>query len=97
MKLILSFPVDIEACSGQLKGYDESVVDRICLRKIKPTSFCFDDNLSFSSNILYYYFYLRGRVYMLSKIVWNYDQHLVSQSTAIWPIHSDLLPGFAVP
>ena len=51
MKLIASFPNDIEVSSAQLKRLDESVVDPKCLLKVSVTSFCFDKNSSFSSNI----------------------------------------------
>ena len=51
MELIVSFPDDIEVSSGQLKTFNESVIDPKCLLKIEATSFCFDNNLSFSSNI----------------------------------------------
>ena len=47
----MSFPDDIEVSSGQLKRFNKSVIDPKCLLKVDATSFCFDDNLSFSSNI----------------------------------------------
>ena len=78
MELILSFPDDIEVFSGQLKRFKESVIDPKCLLKIAATSFCFDNNLSFQATLyflVYNYFYLRSTVYMLSKVVWNYNQH----------------------
>ena len=60
MELILSFPDDTEVFSGQLKRFKESVIDPKCLLKIAATSICFDDNLSFSSNIVFscIYFFL---------------------------------------
>ena len=51
LELIVSFPDDIEVSSGQLKRFNKSVIDPKCLLKVDATSFCFDDNLSFSSNI----------------------------------------------
>ena len=47
----MSFPDDIEVSSGQLKRFNKSVIDPKCLLKVDATSFCFDDNLSFSSNM----------------------------------------------
>ena len=47
----MSFPDDIEVSLGQLKRFNKSVIDPKCLLKVDATSFCFDDNLSFSSNI----------------------------------------------
>ena len=78
MKLILSFPHDIEVSSGQLKRYKEPVIDPKSLLKIAATSFCFDNNLSFQAALyflVYNYFYFRSTVYMLSKMVWSYNQH----------------------
>ena len=93
IKLIASIPDDNEVSSGQLKRFKEPVIDPKCLLKIAATSFCFDNNLSFQA-ILYFLvyncFYLRFTVYMLSKMVWNYNQHYVSQSTEIWLIYSNL-------
>ena len=51
MELIVSFPNDIEVFSGQLKRFKESIVDPKCSLKIAAAYFCFDNNLSFSSNI----------------------------------------------
>ena len=51
MELIASFPDDIEVSLGQLKRFNKSVIDPKCLLKAEATSFCFDNNLSFSSNI----------------------------------------------
>ena len=74
-ELILSFPDYTEVPSGQLKRFDVPVVDPKCLLKIEATSFCFDQNLSFSKATLYflvyYYFCFRSTVYMLSKMVLN--------------------------
>ena len=89
VELIVSFPDEIEVSSGHLKGFNESLIDPKCLLKAGGTSYCFDNNLSFSSNIIYFFI-------LISKIVWNYNQHLDSQSTAIWLVYSDLLPGFVV-
>ena len=78
MKLIVSFPHYIEVSLGQLKKYKEPVIDPKSLLKIEATSFCFDNNLSFQATLyflVYNYFYLRSTVYMLSKMVWNYNQH----------------------
>ena len=96
MDLIMSFPDDILVSSDQLKRFDESVVDPKCLLRIYATSFCFGKNLSSSSNIIFsciLHFYLRSTVCMLCKMVWNYHQHDVCQSTAIWLVYSDLPPG----
>ena len=78
MDLIVSFLNDIEVSSGQLKKFKESLIDPKCLLKITATSFCFDSNLSFQATLhflVYNYFYLRNTVCMLSKMVWNYNQH----------------------
>ena len=53
MELIVSFPDDIAVSSGQLKRFNESVIDPKCLLKVKATSFCFNNNLSFSNNIIF--------------------------------------------
>ena len=53
MELVVSFPDDIEVSSGQLKWFNESVIDSKCLLKVEATSFCFDNNLSFSRNIIF--------------------------------------------
>ena len=45
---------DIQVSSGQLNGFKESVTDLKCLLKVEVTSFCFDNNLTFSSNIIFY-------------------------------------------
>ena len=99
MELTVSFPDDIEVSSSQLKRFNESVVDPECLLKIAATSFCLITFYPFQATLyfpVHYYFYLRSTVYMLSKMVWNYNQHYVSQSTAIWLIYSDLLTVFIV-
>ena len=78
MKLIVSFPHDTEVFSGQLKRCTEHVIDPKYLLKITATSFCFDNNLSFQGTLyflVYNYFYLRSTVNMVSKMVWNYNQH----------------------
>ena len=51
MKLLVSFPDDSEVSLGQLKRFNKSVIDAKCLLKVEATSFCFNKNLSFSSNI----------------------------------------------
>ena len=53
MALIVSFPNDIEVSLCQLKRFVESVIDPKYLLKIEVISFCFDKNLSFSSNIIF--------------------------------------------
>ena len=78
MELIVSFPDDIEVSSSQLKRFNESVIDPKCLLKIAATSFCLITFYPFQATLyflVYYYFYLRSTVYMLSKMVWNYNQH----------------------
>ena len=45
---------DIEVPSGQLKRFNQSLIDPKCLLKIAATSFCFDNNLSFRSNVIFY-------------------------------------------
>ena len=47
------FNNDVEVSSGQLKRFNQSVIDPKCLLKIPATSFCFYNNLSFSSNIIF--------------------------------------------
>ena len=47
------FNNDVEVSSGQLKRFNQSVIDPKCLLKIAATSFCFYNNLSFSSNIIF--------------------------------------------
>ena len=47
----MSFPDDNEVSSGQIKRFIKSVIDPRCLLKVEATSFCFDDNLAFRSNI----------------------------------------------
>ena len=100
MELIVSFPDNIEVSSGKQKRFkDECVTDPKCLLKVETTSFYFDNNLSFSINIIFFvycYFYFISTVYMLSKMVWNYNKHLVSHSTAIWLVYLDFPPGFVV-
>ena len=74
MELILSFPDDTEVSSDQLKRFDESVVDPKCLLKIQGTSIFFIKIYPFKATLsflVYYYFYFRSTVYMLSKMVWN--------------------------
>ena len=95
MELIVSFPDDIEVTSGQIKRFKESVIDPKCLLKIAATSFCFDNNLSFSSNLIFSCILL----FLFEKCglhAYNYNQHCLSQITAIWLIHSDLPTGFVL-
>ena len=95
----VSFLDDIEVSSSQLKRFDESVIDPECLLKIAATSFCLITFHLFQATLyflVYYYFYLRSTIHMLSKMVWNYNQHKVSHSTEIWLIYSDLPTGFVV-
>ena len=47
----MSFPVDSEVSSGPLKRFNKFVIDPGCLLEVEATYFCFDNNLSFSSNI----------------------------------------------
>ena len=54
----MSFPDDTEISSGQLKRFSKSVIDPKCLLKVEATSFCLDNNLSFSSNIIISYILL---------------------------------------
>ena len=77
----MSFPNDILVSSDQLKRFDESVVDPKCLLKIYAKIYPIQATLYF---LVYYSFYLRSTAYMLRKMVWNYHQHDLSQSTTIW-------------
>ena len=54
MELIVSFPENIEVPLSQLKRFNGSLIDLKGLLKVEVTSFCFDNNLSFSSNILFF-------------------------------------------
>ena len=54
IELIVSFPDDIEVFSDQPERFNESVIDPKCLLKIAATSFCFDNNLLFSSNVIFF-------------------------------------------
>ena len=79
MEFTLSFPAGVDVSSCQPKRFNESVINPKCLLKVDATSFCFANNLHFSTNIIFSckssnYFYLRHKIYMLSK------EHLVSQS-----------------
>ena len=81
----MSFPGDIEVSLSQLKRFNYSANDPECLLKTEATSFCLITFYPFRVTLYflgYYYFYLRSTVYMLSKMVWNYNQ--VFQSTTIW-------------
>ena len=78
VELIVSFSDDIEVSSSQLKRFNESVIDPECLLEIAATSFCLITFYPFQATLyflVYYYFYLRSTVYMLSKIVWNCNQN----------------------
>ena len=48
----MSFADDIKVSLGQLKRFNKSVIDPKCLLKVEVTSFCFDNNLSFSSDMM---------------------------------------------
>ena len=50
----MSFLDDTEVCPGQLKRFNKSVIDSKCLLTVEATSFCFDNNLSFSSSITFF-------------------------------------------
>ena len=78
MELIVSFPDAIEVSSSQLKKFNDSVIDSECLLKTAAASFClitFYPSQATLYFLVYYYFYLRSTVYMLSQMVWNYNQH----------------------
>ena len=98
MALIVSFPDDIEVSPGQLKRFNESVIDPEYLLKIAAISVCLITFYPFQATyfLVYYYFYLRSTVYMFSKMVRNYNQCWVSQITAIGLIYSDFPTGFVV-
>ena len=53
IELILFSPDDIEVSLGQLKRFNESLIYPKYLLKVEATSFCFDNSLSFSSNIIF--------------------------------------------
>ena len=96
MALIVSFPDDIEVSWGQLKRFNESVIDPECLLKISAISFCLITFYPFQATyfLVYYYFYLISTVYMFSKMVRNYNQYWVSQITTIGLIYSYFPTGF---
>ena len=78
MELIVSFSDDIEVSLSQLMRFNESVIDLECLLKIAATSFCLITFYLFQATLyflVYYCFYLRSTVYMLSKLVWDYNQY----------------------
>ena len=77
MELIVSFPDDSEVSSSQLKRFKKSVIDPKCLLKVEATSFYFDKNSSFSSNIFSCILLFLFEKYDLhaSQMVWNYSQH----------------------
>ena len=78
---------------GQLKRFNESVIDPKCLLKVEATSFYCDSYIPFSAKmcflLCYNNFYWRSKVYMLSDVVWSCDQHLVSQSIVKWLVYLD--------
>ena len=78
MELIVAFLNDTEVSSGQLKRFNKSVTDTECLFKMAVTSLCLLTFCPFQATfyfLVYYYFNLRSTVYMLSKMVLNYNQH----------------------
>ena len=94
MELLALLPDDSEVSSGLLKRFNNSVINPKYLLKIAAiTIYPFQATLYF---LVYYYFYLKITAYMVSKMVWNYNQHKVSQSTEIWLIYSDLSTGLVV-
>ena len=70
MQLIVSFPDDTEVSSGQLKRFNESVIDPKFSLKVEATSFCFDNNLSFLSNIIFFVFH-----YILYFFLFLYEKY----------------------
>ena len=58
----------------QLKRFNESVIDPECLLKIVATSFCLAIFYTFQATLYFLVYYLRSMVYVLSKMVWNYNQ-----------------------
>ena len=66
----MSFPDDIEVSSGQRKKFNEFVVDPKCLLKVEAISVCFDNNLSFSSNIIFFVFH-----YILYFFLFLYEKY----------------------
>ena len=75
MELIVSFSDDTEVSSAQLKRFNESVIDPKFLLEVETTSFCFDNNLSISSNIIFYCIML----FLLEK----YDLHAFQNGLAL--------------
>ena len=74
IKLIVSFPDDIEVFSDQLKRFNESVIDPKCLLywKLQRHPFVLITIYPFQATLyflVYYYFYLRSAVYMLIIII----------------------------
>ena len=53
IELIVSLPMTLEVSSRQLKKRNESVIDPKCSMRVEVTSFCFDNNLLFSSSIIF--------------------------------------------
>ena len=89
----------IEVFSSQLKRFNESVVDQKCFLKGEATSFCFDNNLSFSSNIIFpciLLFLSENHGLHTFQNDFELQSTQVSQITEIWLIYSDLSPGFVV-
>ena len=98
MELIVSFPDDIEVSSGQLKRFKESVIDPKCLLKIAATSFCFDNNLSFSSNIIFscilLFLFEKYGLHAFQNGLELQSTLNFSQNIAIWLVYSDLPTRF---
>ena len=92
----MSFPDDIEVSSGQLKRFNKSVIDPKCLLKVDATSFCFDDNLSFSSNIfscILLFLFEKYGLHAFQNGLELQSTLSFSQSTGIWLIYSDVPPN----
>ena len=74
MKSIVSFLDDVGVSLSQIKRFNGPVIDLECLLKIAVTTWFYPFQVTLYI-LVYYYFYLRCTVYMLSKIIWNYNQH----------------------
>ena len=75
--VIVSFSDDIEIPSGQLKRFSEPVIDPNFYWKLKWHPFVLITIYPFQATLyflVYYYFYLKSTVYILSKIIWSYNQ-----------------------
>ena len=78
MKSIVSFLDDFGVSLNQVKRFNGPVIDPECLLKIAVALKIILLFYPFQATLyvlVYYYFYLRCTVYMLSKIIWNYNQH----------------------